>query len=1589
MTDVKLSTAVYEPEAPLSSVVLNMAVADFTQFTNSVPNIFGTLPFGKNVNYATGALAVDAASWNGKSFHGQPYVVQIQATSAAGLVSSRSSTVIVDGTPPSSGYVRFNQSYYDPTVTSAVSATFGGIADLESGIKEFYYRWGSDNSFCTGADFALPLPAGSKWQPFSLPADADAYAPDEQTVLLKLGNVNASKVYLGIAGVNRAATAGSSMSQSVSFSCSLGLVVDSTGPSIDINSIEIVQATLFNKKQYLSGVERTVTAKWCALASLSGVSYYNASLYFDDKLAVGPSTWYTNSATLSYKESGPLPASTKVKLCVTAMSYAHRVVGPVCQDTLINTVEPDFSTCSTAGMTLPTSANSMATLQLDWMSCVSATYMVDHYEYNIVKNGQIEYGGKRGILSGNTTSLALPLNSTVVIGKIVVCLTPVDMFGDSHQPFCTNPVTIDSTVPMPTGGVRNIDPATKLPIQTTTSLTGLSVGWDAWQDAATFISNYTVTITAMSLNKTESVFAGPVTLSTVDLKPHADGTFSHDFSGYRVVVGSTYTASIYATNAAGLSSGPTNSSGIKAVDPALFPDPVVTILDGIVLQTQSTLYRLIPQGKDQKLHITWQKFRGFSGANRVSYAVQFVSELDNQASNITVGSSLDALVAIPSNPGAYRVYVNLLLTDGANATTIAKTALAPEKLIISETIGFTPGVGESSCDVQFDVSSVSVPRPAATLQAKWPKFVDTYGLISNYRLAFRRQGQTFRTSSWSEVGSSSQSFAGKVAYPYGVPNMLTPWQLECVIEAVDVANRSSSITVPARWTTLTTPKNKAAVVSVPLTKLSQTPANSSDFGFLEEITMTAGGDMTFAAAFFGFPQLQSSGTQLATVQYSVGNAMSNTTGIFDNIIPLTALDLSGATNQSMLIEGTYVPVHMFAVPITYLDATPVSVCVNVTVQATSESVFTCSAGVAADSNPPAVGTTEISLGAQYATTSSSLVITWDGFTSPSWLHPNGSGIAFYQWTLGTYPGGDDIVSATRSYPSAGRALVTGIKLLNGYSYFATVIATADNGLSSNATSDEVIIDYTPPRSASGITAIRPIQVSDKVWNVRIEYDHWTDLETRVASVTWVIETQYGYGDVLPATRTDTPTSAEAKNLQLGVGITYVVRVIATNTAGLAQESIRSFTVPYPVWILSLVDGAAIGRSLYSTKAYSTEKSIYNLSWRLLGSPLYAEYALGTRPMQNDIYPWTRVTSETEASIILTEQFNDGLTLYASMRAFGENGIIADVISTAGITFDESPPLVGRVIQGRGTVHKLWTMSSAIVSFSWTGFLDRHSGIARHHYCIDADPDPKRCASEMTEIYGSTGVYSAGLDTELVVGKKYYIKIRATNGAGLSSYGMSPPFKYDPSPPTLGLVTVHHPSSADFIPAAHGGALIYQDWSTVQVSWTGFSDSDSGIANYQVALAEQESGQLVQQFVSVGGSTLWRFTDADGLLLEDGKKYFAVVLATNGAGAVSQATSGSFIVDTEPPSGGKVEVDFNPNGISTTIDGFFDKTSEIVEYRILIGSFRGANDVAPTRVLQMGSGKDCNPCVETFPISLQENAMYFVTGKCAAKLEGLV
>ncbi|XP_070573746.1 uncharacterized protein [Ptychodera flava] len=388
----------------------------------------------------------------------------------------------------------------------------------------------------------------------------------------------------------------------------------------------------------------------------------------------------------------------------------------------------------------------------------------------------------------------------------------------------------------------------------------------------------------------------------------------------------------------------------------------------------------------------------------------------------------------------------------------------------------------------------------------------------------------------------------------------------------------------------------------------------------------------------------------------------------------------------------------------------------------------CSDGIVVDHTPPTVGTVRIGRkGQQYQTSSSSLIVHWEGFydVEEHGRASHGTGIKKYEIAIGSFPGGVDV----QDYQSVGILnwiVVTGLNLQGGLTYYATVRATDYVGLTSQAVSKGVMVDVTPP-----VTSDRSIDLGGHfLTSTSSIAATWIGLfkddESGIAEYEWCIGSKPWYSDIYPCTTTGQQPSVKSVDdaidgLKLIEGHSYYVMVKAYNGARLSTAAVS--------WGM-LVDASPPrdgfvydGDDKNVDQDYQTHLDYLAVHWGGFYDPhsSITGYSLkiGTCLNCDDVMKEEDVGYSFEMRIS-NLNLEPGLRYYATVTACNAAGLCTTVMSD-GIIPDNSPPIAGKVYDGVSHGDQEFQFSRTSLSAHWYNFHDPHSQLS--HYELRAGMTP--------------------------------------------------------------------------------------------------------------------------------------------------------------------------------------------------------------------------------------------------------------------------
>ncbi len=348
------------------------------------------------------------------------------------------------------------------------------------------------------------------------------------------------------------------------------------------------------------------------------------------------------------------------------------------------------------------------------------------------------------------------------------------------------------------------------------------------------------------------------------------------------------------------------------------------------------------------------------------------------------------------------------------------------------------------------------------------------------------------------------------------------------------------------------------------------------------------------------------------------------------------------------------------------------------------------------------------------------------------------------------------------------------------------------------------------------------------------------------------------------------TEMNIRGLQLQHGERYVVKVRATNGAGLKKIGTSGpvtidTTAPEEAQINSfeqrVIDGHPNSFSFTFSSPSDPESGIAAYS-----------FALGSAAGNDDLWEWTQVGPDGEQNThtlsIARLPVQDGQNIYLTVRGANRANNASDSVASTTVSFtDSSPPESFEVV----TQPRTYTIDPDAVEIGWSSSHDPESGIVSYEYGIGTTPDSpdaqwwrtvsleeapyllgkgSNISTGTEQQEGSGTVFiplgqsgrdylgnkvmkEGGLEADYTLelselglepGQTYYFIVRATNGADMSTVAASGPLTVDTSPP------------------------VNTNLSAVSV------DAGGGVVSLEIGAEDPESGVKAYRYTgTVGGS----------------------------------------------------------------------------------------------------------------------------------------
>lgn len=554
-----------------------------------------------------------------------------------------------------------------------------------------------------------------------------------------------------------------------------------------------------------------------------------------------------------------------------------------------------------------------------------------------------------------------------------------------------------------------------------------------------------------------------------------------------------------------------------------------------------------------------------------------------------------------------------------------------------------------------------------------------------------------------------------------------------------------------------------------------------------------------------------------------------------------------------------------------------------------------------------------------------------------------SGIVKYEYCMGSAPEQFDLVDWT-DVGLATSATKTGLTLIEGSRYYITVRATNNVGLVSEVSSSNgILVDSTPPPA--------PTVTDDGAFTALNTALHavWTPVTSPsgVKSYEYSIGTAAGQNDVKDWTDAALATEAAPGGLTLQNGRSYFINVRAVSYIGKtgavgSSDGILVDTTPptTPTVTDSGVFASSATQLTASWAAADPESGVVGY-----------EYAVGTTSGATNTCPWTSAGAQTTATIG-SLSLADGGNYYISVRATNGSGLKSSAGTSDGIIVDLSPPSKP-VVNDDG----VYTTNATQLHATWSSS-DAQSGIAKYEYAIGTTAGGTNTVNWTTAGTVTDKVITGLL---LVSGTRYYISVRATNGAGqVSQIATTDGILVDATPPTTPVIT--------------DDGKYTRNTTTIHATWTS-SDPETGITLYEYSIGTSAGGVGVAPWTNIGTGTSINRTD---LSLTNGACYYVNVRATNAAGLVSAVGSSDGItLDTTPPPAPGVTDDGVYTANATQLHARVactDAESAIASYEYAVGT-----TALGTEIVTWKSG-GAGPDITATGLTLSTGVTYYISAR---------
>ncbi|KAK7496780.1 hypothetical protein BaRGS_00011989, partial [Batillaria attramentaria] len=581
---------------------------------------------------------------------------------------------------------------------------------------------------------------------------------------------------------------------------------------------------------------------------------------------------------------------------------------------------------------------------------------------------------------------------------------------------------------------------------------------------------------------------------------------------------------------------------------------------------------------------------------------------------------------------------------------------------------------------------------------------------------------------------------------------------------------------------------------------------------------------------------------------------------------------------------------------------------------------------------------------------------WVDFNDPD------SNIESYIWGVGLIPGQDDVVPF-HILSAYDKQSCTRVQLQHNTTYFSTVIANnkALNQKSSNATSNGVLVDITPPipgNVSDGDDVINDIDFTSETATITTTWSDFQDPESGLTPYSLSVFVNQQLDKVFTDINAETFTD-HSLSIQHGDSV-YAV-LLATNRAGgsVSVASDGMYVDHTPPDLLYI--------STDNQTQYQTRDDVLHFIWQFEDPESgVAEYRCVISEQKNggegqfwpedaDSYViYLNSTSPTYGDIHLHNLQLENGAAYSLIVTAVNHAKMATTEQSESVTVDTTPPDVLRVSLARpdeteetNDDDEVEHAKEELLWVTWDPH-DAESGIERSQICVGLAGSNDCLPSHTITMEGFLLFTASFKDKGLTVSTDdkvlYQVYVVVTNGAGVQS-------KIAASKPFLVLKAnipgvVLDGSNEEDIDFSH-------DMAAISIAFHGFSSEACGIVGYEWGVGTTPFATDVLPYSDFGlvvddqGNG---FAEAHVTQFE-GQTYYSTVRAITGHNCHEEyivSSSDGFTLDTTPPSvtfhvGTRQvtsnQVVYQTQGNTLEVVWESEDASGINETRLTIGEFK--------------------------------------------------